>query len=261
MSSKISIEFKGTKDGIILQMDSELEFSEILTKLEEKISKSGGFFRGAKIIGLDGRTVSASEKLQLTAILTEKAEMSVVSWALISKTTTRAAAKNALNSESNSDKTEESSQSKIIPSEVIKPVQEKAQEDALENAQEKTQEVIQEIDVVFSGLKEGQTQFVRGTMRSGRSVVFSGNVVVLGDVNPGAEIIADGNIVVMGHLRGVAHAGANGNHAAFVCANQLNPTQLRIGKLITRSPDEAHGADPEIAIVKGDMIVIEPYLI
>lgn len=257
MSSKISIEFKGTKDGIILQMDSELEFSDILVKLEEKISKSGGFFRGAKIIGLDGRTVSASEKLQLAAILTEKAEMSVVSWALIPKTNTRAAAKNALNSEPNSDKTEESSQSKKIPSEDIKATKEKIQE----KVQEKVQENAQETDLVFSGLKEGQTQFVRGTMRSGRSVIFKGNVVVLGDVNPGAEIIADGNIVVMGHLRGVAHAGANGNHAAFVCANQLNPTQLRIGKLITRSPDEAHGADPEIAIVKGDMIVIEPYLI
>lgn len=261
MSSKVSIEFKGTKDGIILQMDSELEFSEVLTKLEEKISKSGGFFRGAKIIGLDGRTVSANEKLQLTAILTEKAEMSVVSWTLIPKTATRAAAKNALNSEANSDKTEESSQSKKIPSDETDKMQEKAHENVQDNVREKTQDAVQEIDLVFNGLKEGQTQFVRGTMRSGRSVIFKGNVVVLGDVNPGAEIIADGNIVVMGHLRGVAHAGANGNHAAFVCANQLNPTQLRIGKLITRSPDEAHGADPEIAIVKGDMIVIEPYLI
>lgn len=234
MSSKSSVEFKGTKEGIVLQLDSEMEFSEVLLKLEEKISKSAGFFKGAEIIGLDGRTASASEKKQLEALLIEKAEMSIKSLALITKPAPKStkAATAAVSVTADTP----------IPQPVEKPVPETPS------------------DAMFVGLKEGPTQFVRGTMRSGRSVVFKGNVVVLGDVNPGAEIIADGNIVVMGHLRGVAHAGANGNHDAYVCANQLNPTQLRIGKLITRPPDETDGADPEIAIVKGDMIVIEPYL-
>ena len=48
MSLKNSVEFKGTKEGIILQLDSELEFSDILTKLEDKLEKSGGFFEKAK---------------------------------------------------------------------------------------------------------------------------------------------------------------------------------------------------------------------
>lgn len=250
MSPKSSVEFKGTKDGIVLQLDSELEFSDILLKLEEKIKKSGGFFKGAAIIGLDGRTATSGEKKQLEAVLTDKGEMLVSSLALIPKSSTKAGAKNALNVEPISDKTDTSNQTKkaapALTSE--QPPAAAASAPLEENG-------------MFKGLKEGPTQFVRGTMRSGRSVVFKGNVVVLGDVNPGAEIIADGNIVVMGHLRGVAHAGANGNHEAYVCANQLNPTQLRIGKLITRPPDETDGADPEIAIVKGDMIVIEPYLI
>lgn len=236
MSSKSSVEFKGTKEGIILQLDSELEFSEVLLKLEEKIEKSAGFFKGAAIIGLDGRTASSGEKRQLEQILKEKAEMMVSSLSLITKQVTK-----------------ETSSSKS-PKETVP-------EKHTTNTSHKKVVEVEPTDTIFKGLKEGPTQFVRGTMRSGRSVVFGGNVVVLGDVNPGAEIIADGNIVVMGHLRGVAHAGANGNHEAYVCANQLNPTQLRIGKLITRSPDETNGSDPEIAIVKGDMIVIEPYLV
>lgn len=252
MSPKSSVEFKGTKDGIVLQLDSELEFSDILLKLEEKIKKSGGFFRGAAIIGLDGRTATSGEKKQLEAVLTEKGEMSVTSLAMIPKSNTKAGAKNALNVEPISDKTDTSNQTKKNTAPSTTP--------DIPAAAAPPAAPIEE-NGMFKGLKEGPTQFVRGTMRSGRSVVFKGNVVVLGDVNPGAEIIADGNIVVMGHLRGVAHAGANGNHEAYVCANQLNPTQLRIGKLITRPPDETDGADPEIAIVKGDMIVIEPYLI
>ncbi len=240
MSSKSSVEFKGTKDGIVLQLDSEMEFSDVLLKLEEKIKKSAGFFKGATIIGIGGRTASASEKRQLEAILLEKADMHVNSLALFMISPPMAVVK-------------------PTPTPVeVNPVTVVQEETVQEN---KTKAKAREPeDSVFMGLKEGPTQFVRGTMRSGRSVVFKGNVVVLGDVNPGAEIIADGNIVIMGHLRGVAHAGANGNHEAYVCANQLNPTQLRIGKLITRPPDENDGADPEIAIVKGDMIVIEPYL-
>lgn len=250
MSPKNSVEFKGTKEGIILQLDSELEFSDILKKLEEKIAKSAGFFKGAKIIGVDGRTATQKEKQQLEGILISQAEMSVESLGMVTKSSTRSSAKNPLNSETNSDKTDTSKPDKKTTTEKSEKIETVEKVASVEGA-----------DTVFTGLKEGMTQFVRGTMRSGRSVVFSGNVVVLGDVNPGAEIIADGNIVVMGHLRGVAHAGANGNHAAYICANQLNPTQLRIGKLITRPPDEVDGADPEIAIVKGDMIVIEPYLI
>lgn len=234
MSLKNSVEFKGTKEGIILQLDSELEFSEVLTKLEEKLEKSGGFFKGAEIIGIDGRTASRGEKHKLEALLIEYGNMQVKSLSPIVKASQKAGSKNTL-------KNEELSDTKDTSSVIEQPV------------------LIEE--TVFSGLKEGATQFHRGTMRSGRSIVFKGNVVILGDVNPGAEIIADGNIVVMGHLRGVAHAGANGNHSAFVCANQLNPTQLRIGRLITRAPEENSGSDPEIAFVKDDMIVIEPYLI
>lgn len=235
MSLKSSVEFKGTKDGIVLQLNHELEFEEILNALKEKLEKTPGFFSGAEVIAIDGRTVTKRESEQLEAILITSGSMVVKSLGLYQKSTSKTNTKNTLKSEVVSDKT-------VTNQEIEKP------------------QPPVETSAVFNGLKEGPTQFVRGTLRSGRSVVFKGNVVVLGDVNPGAEVIADGNIVVMGHLRGVAHAGASGNHSAYVCANQLNPTQLRIGQLITRPPEESQGADPEIALVKGDSIVIEPYL-
>ncbi len=237
MSARNLVEFKGIKEGILLQLDAELEFSEIIQKLKEKIQKSGDFFKGAYIVGIDGRTASRSEKAQIELLLKEEGEIFVKSLDLYVKPVSKGTAKNTLKVESVSDTTD---------TKVISTPQENLP--ANENS-------------IFEGLKEGPTQFVRGTMRSGRSVVYKGNVVVLGDVNPGAEIIADGNIVVMGHLRGVAHAGANGNPKAYVCANQLNPTQLRIAKLITRPPEEVSGSDPEIALIKDDMIVIEPYLV
>jgi septum site-determining protein MinC len=66
----------------------------------------------------------------------------------------------------------------------------------------------------------------------------------------------------MGCLRGVVHAGANGNKDAFVVAYDLNPMQLRIQNLISIAPDEEFQKPnyPEIAFIKDNCIVIEPYL-
>jgi len=113
------------------------------------------------------------------------------------------------------------------------------------------------------GAEGMQTILIQRTLRSGQSIRFPGNVVVMGDVNPGAEIMAGGNIVVMGSLRGVVHAGATGNTKALVTAFRLQPTQLRIADHITRAPDgenEVVPDQPEIARIKNGKVVIERYL-
>lgn len=112
------------------------------------------------------------------------------------------------------------------------------------------------------GTDEGMTKFYKGTVRNGQRIDYEGNIIVMGDVNPGAEIVAAGNIIVLGSLRGMAHAGVNGDMEAVVIALRLQPTQLRIGNIITRSPeDEVEKPDyPEIAYIKGDNLFIEPYI-
>ena len=115
---------------------------------------------------------------------------------------------------------------------------------------------------LVSGTDEGITKFYKGTVRNGQRIDYQGNIIVMGDVNPGAEIVAAGNIIVLGNLRGMAHAGVNGDMDSVVIALRLQPTQLRIGNIITRSPeDEVEKPDyPEIAYIKGDNLFIEPYI-
>lgn len=114
-----------------------------------------------------------------------------------------------------------------------------------------------------SGTKElpvANALFLHETVRSGRSVVHEGHVIILGDVNPGAQVIATGNVVVWGRLRGMVHAGAGGDSAAMICALDLNPTQLRIGDQIAVAPDDSHAASvPEQASVRDGQIVAEPW--
>lgn len=111
--------------------------------------------------------------------------------------------------------------------------------------------------------KANDTKFVEGTVRSGQKIHSSGNIIVLGDVNPGAELVAKGNIVVMGSFRGIAHAGSEGNENAFVAALVLQPTQLRIHQVITRSPDDdlEKSKTPEVARLKDNAICVEPFFI
>ncbi|MDR7870274.1 MAG: septum site-determining protein MinC [Tissierellaceae bacterium] len=110
--------------------------------------------------------------------------------------------------------------------------------------------------------KEGMTKFLHGTLRSGQIIEYNGNIVVVGDVNPGAFLKATGNIIVLGTLKGVAYAGLEGDNEAIVAAYNLLPTQLRIGDIIVRAPDEdvSQYKLPEVAKIYNGEIIIEPYL-
>jgi septum site-determining protein MinC len=98
---------------------------------------------------------------------------------------------------------------------------------------------------------------VRRTLRSGVRLHNPGSIVIIGDVHPGAEVIAGGDVVVWGKLHGTVHAGAFGDDEAIVCALDLAPTQLRIGRYFTRSPDERRRkAQPETGRVKSGRIEV-----
>ncbi len=106
---------------------------------------------------------------------------------------------------------------------------------------------------------DDNTILVQRTLRSGQSIQYDGNVVILGDVNPGSEVVATGSIIVMGALRGVVHAGASGDESVLVLAFRLQPTQLRIANHITRPPDnEPVDSDyPEMARIRDGVVTIE----
>ena len=103
------------------------------------------------------------------------------------------------------------------------------------------------------------TKVFVGTLRSGQRIDFEGSIVVLGDVNSGSEVIAEENIIVLGNLRGFAHAGAKGNRSAFIAANTINPTQLRIADIILRTIEERKEVGNSYELAKIDMgsIIVE----
>ena len=103
------------------------------------------------------------------------------------------------------------------------------------------------------------TKVYIGTLRSGQRIDFEGSIVVLGDVNGGSEVVAEENIIILGNLRGFAHAGAKGNRSAFIAANSITPTQLRIADIILRNVEEKKivGNSYEVAKVEMGSIIVE----
>ncbi len=115
--------------------------------------------------------------------------------------------------------------------------------------------------------------FVKTTFRSGESIRYHGDVIVLADVNPGAEIIAEGDIVVFGSLRGSAHAGSAGDTRATIIALELDSPRIQIGPYTGLAPtansdptsssktsSNTMGAGPKIAYAKRRSIYVSPYV-
>ena len=99
-------------------------------------------------------------------------------------------------------------------------------------------------DVLPQGAEENSvnteslpTLYINQTLRSGQTVSYEGNILIIGDAHPGSEIVATGDITVWGILGGIAHAGSLGNITAKVRALKLNAIQLRIAGLYARRND------------------------
>ena len=108
------------------------------------------------------------------------------------------------------------------------------------------------------------TLYLNQTLRSGQTVSYEGNILIIGDAHPGSEIIAGGDITVWGILGGIAHAGCNGNITSKVRALKLNAIQLRIAGLYARRNDtlnvpyvqKSNEFTPEEALIEDGKIVI-----
>lgn len=107
--------------------------------------------------------------------------------------------------------------------------------------------------------QQSAVKVIYKTIRSGQVVECMGHLLIVGDVNPGSMVQATGNIYVMGALRGMAHAGCAGDEQAIIAANCLQPTQLRIAGLVSRSPDkwENDTAVREFAYIDQGQIIVE----
>jgi len=222
------IAIKGTRNGLLLTLEPETPFSELLNALSDRLAEAPGFFRGASLaLDTSRRMLRVSERIQLEDLLAHY-HMSVT------------------------------------PLEQIAPMQRNGEPQAVptNDTASPITATSSETSQVQHDLREtGDTLLIRRTIRSGQAIHHPSNIVILGDVNPGAEVVAGGDIIIWGVLRGMVHAGYPDDESACVCSLQLAPVQLRIAHMLSR-PTEGAGVqpNPEVATIRNGRIVVETWV-
>lgn len=235
MADKPDIIFRGMKNGLHLILNGTCDFDVLTEKLKSHLEKADRFFEGADVtLDAGDMELSIDQILAIQEILAFPYGLHLKKIAYGKDDPFRAEGR----SRENADRTGKALRSGL-------QVQGRGQRD---------------MDPKAKGRNTQGAFLHKGTLRSGQRISYDGDVVVVGDVNPGAEIRARGDIVVMGTLRGLAHAGAGGSSDAVVAAFKLEPTQIRIGNVIGRPPEDDSGSRrvPEVAKVRDGVIVIEP---
>lgn len=202
--TKPYVTIKGTKDGLVFNMDDTCTFQELMHELSEKLEEASRHHKGSLIhvtVHLGHRYLHQAQEEELKQFIRSKGNLVV----------------------------------------------------------EKLESMVVHQAKVEQARLEANIKIIHKTVRSGQLYDITGNVLILGDVNPGGCIQATGHIFVMGALRGMAHAGFQGDEQAIIAASLLQPTQLRIANIVTRSPDEwaEEEYEMEFAFIDHQQIVVE----
>jgi septum site-determining protein MinC len=223
----MSIRVRGTQDGLVMQLPADVPLATVLGQVRSSVDGAGDFYRhGEIVLDYGTRPPNLEEILALRSLLAERGVR------LRTVTSSVPEFRDLLRGWG------------YHP---LRPLPEQQGEDDLS-----TEPSIE---------LERSAYYVRRTLRSGASVHSDEDVIIMGDVNAGAEVSSGGDVIVWGTLRGTVHAGLRGDQAAIICALRFMPTQLRIGSVYARSPDEPGETStvPMIArVVDGDLVV-EPW--
>lgn len=256
MLGRKKVDFKGTKNGIVLYYEKDLAFEELCDLIDKKLAKAKDFFKGAHMIGVDGPPLQPQQEERLTALIERRSGMKVLTLEPIEKEPQRDTAVAHLKMSAEEVNFNDAERREEVP--VAK--EEPGIKETVTREPEAREAHLDTLPLIGDMALGDKTVFHKGTLRSGKRIESKGHLIIIGDVNPGAEITAEGNIVVLGTLRGFAFAGSAGDDTRMIIALKLMPTQLRIGSKITRSPDDGLSAPsyPEVASVKNNQIIIEP---
>lgn len=218
---------KGNRFGLNIHMDGEVAFEEIVEAFSKKLTEGRKFFGSSTVsIDFDGRQLSREQEQVMVNLIHNNTDMEV--FCVVDE-----------------------NMAVVRPGDLNQEVEkEVVTETVVEKVVEKVVETI---------IPKEAAVFHQGTLRSGQELNVDSGIVIIGDVNPGAKVTAAGNVIVIGSLKGYAHAGNGGSDGACVFALNMQPTQIRISRVIARSPDrfQAGKTNPQIAYLEDNRIVIE----
>ncbi|MCL4261877.1 MAG: septum site-determining protein MinC [Anaerolineae bacterium] len=229
------LRIKGIREGLLITTSTEGSFGEMCAQVEAELQQKGAFFQGSRVaLQVESRPLSKAQILQLQRLFIEH---NLELWAILA----------------------DDAHTRTITRDLDLAIRLAGSQTDLDgNALAQSPEPASNGQASAPNENGTNVLLLHETIRSGRSILHEGHVVIMGDVNAGAEIIAGGDVLVWGRLRGLVHAGAMGDDTAVICALDLNPTQLRIANQIAIAPHDAGRIPyPEQASIKDGQIIAE----
>lgn len=86
MVANKKLDFKGTKDGFVINISGYGSFEEIVEAIKVKLENADSFFKSAEIVGVDGFNFNIREKKILKHVIEKQYGLSVVALETLSKT-------------------------------------------------------------------------------------------------------------------------------------------------------------------------------
>lgn len=259
------IEFKGSKEGIIIDLNDEKDFDTISNMIVSKIESSKSFFNGARIFKIESEFLGDDSKEKLKELIMSKfnidfykpEDKKIEGKSTIEDEINKVDEFNNIEEEIEVLDNENSSDDKCSKKEIV--VSEESEKDYSTKY----------ISRMRSGdfIESDGNIVVMADMNSGSKVVSGKDVLIMGDMCVGAKAVAVGNVVVFGNLFGFVHAGAEGDKNSYIAAKNLRPTILQIADIIAEAPEEnelsevveenTDGVESEIAFISENQIIIE----
>lgn len=78
MALNNNIEFKGTRDGLILYLNESCEYEKLKEQLIQRLEKTKNFFEGAKVAGIEGKNLSKNEEDEIIDLINNRFGMIMV---------------------------------------------------------------------------------------------------------------------------------------------------------------------------------------
>lgn len=217
------IEFKGSKEGIIIDLNDERDFDTIADAIVSKIESSKSFFNGARIFKIESEFLEDDYKEKLKELIMSKFNIDFYkpeNKNLEGKNTVKDEVNKAdeINSIEYEIKDEDSSEDECSKKEIVVSEEESEKDYSTRY-----------ISKMRSGdfIESDGNIVVMSDMNSGSKVVSGKDVLIMGDMCVGAKAVAVGNVVVFGNLFGFVHAGAEGDETSYIAAKTLDQRYFR----------------------------------
>lgn len=210
MEQKELVLLKNSPDRLLLILDGEAEFLELLEHMQAKIAKSQHFFKGVSMkLKYTGRELTPTQEKEIATLFRKIGEMDVID----------------IGPEIMVPQRPEGNPFRGIAYGLFDCTPEGKEARPVRKAQG-----------IFQ-VAEGLTSYYYGNLKKGQRIAYKGSVVIFGNVEKGAEVVATENAMVFGTVKGSVSVGGKHLKTAVLICEHFAAEAFEIAQIQRTVPD------------------------